>query len=134
VVPPRGDSSLSRRLRRVWGPEASTYRGVGPPSHSLGIDPRVIWNFSPWIGLTLKPHRTDAGRLGAITIGEYSSSVFARPFSSFSTSRGREWCSEGPDWVCSPARFQTPGRRRRRTLAGEEENAGAVRSLSDGLD
>jgi hypothetical protein len=49
-----------------------------------GIGSYVAGNFSLRFRLALKPHLAIARGLGAITVGEYASFVFARPSSSCS--------------------------------------------------
>jgi hypothetical protein len=100
--------------------------GKGLHNIAVGIGPYVAGNSSPKFRLTLKPHRTVARKLGAIIVGEYLSSVFVRPSSSFSSSRIGEWCSESPGRESSSARFRPPGRRRRRSRLDEEDDSGAV--------
>jgi hypothetical protein len=114
-VPLRRNSAPSRRLRRAWSPEPSTDRGKGFHNIVGGIGSYVAENLSLRFRLALKPHLAIARRLGAITVGEYASSVFARPSSSCNACRTGVWCSESPGNEGSSMWFRPPGRRRRQS-------------------
>jgi hypothetical protein len=96
---PHGDHPPSL-IAAIGATRSLTRSAVGWAVHeeaargsNRGVAHEVPRNSSPALRPTAQPHRAVARRLGAITIGEYSSSVFARPCSSCTTSWGKEWCS-----------------------------------------
>jgi hypothetical protein len=99
VLLPRAQPPLRFPRNHLWT------EGKGLHNIVSGIGLYIAGNSSPKSWLALKPYHVITRRLDAITVGEYTSSVFVRPSSSFSASRIKVWCSESPGRKSSPAWF-----------------------------